>query len=87
MIEVEEGLTSKEGGPMQENIWIQIFWVACVATAIVASVLATRRRRVRYIGRIAVGVLILLGGALFNAVNLALGPTMATLPTRRNSAG
>jgi hypothetical protein len=26
---------------MQENIWVQIFWVACVGTAIVASVLAT----------------------------------------------
>src|SRR5829696_4156075 len=58
---------------MQENIWVQIFWVLCVATAIVASVLANWRPRARYIGRVAVGVLMLLGGAVFNAVNLALG--------------
>jgi hypothetical protein len=56
---------------MQENVWVQGFWVACVATAIVASVLAIWKLRARYIGRIAVGVLMLLGGALFNAVNLA----------------
>ena len=58
---------------MQENLWVQIFWVLCVATAIVASVLAIWRPRARYIGRVAVGVLMLLGGAVFNAVNLALG--------------
>ncbi len=58
---------------MQENIWVQIFWVLCAATAIVASVLAIWRPRARYIGRVAVGVLMLLGGAVFNAVNLALG--------------
>jgi uncharacterized membrane protein len=34
---------------------------------------AIRRPRARYIGRVAVGVLMLLGGAVFNAVNLALG--------------
>jgi hypothetical protein len=58
---------------MEENVWVQIFWLACVATAIVASVLAIWRPRARYIGRVAVGVLMLLGGAIFNAVNLALG--------------
>ena len=58
---------------MQENIWVQIFWVLCVATAIVASVLAIWMPRARDIGRVAVGVLMLLGGAAFNAVNLALG--------------
>ncbi len=58
---------------MQEILWVQIFWVVCVATAIVASVLAIWRPRARYIGRVAVGVLMLLGGALFNAVNLAFG--------------
>ena len=62
---------------MQENIWVQIFWVACVATAIVASMLAIWSRRARYVGRIAVGVLMLLGGAAFNAVNLATGETYA----------
>ena len=58
---------------MQENTWVQIFWVACVGTAIVASVLAAWSRRARIIARVAVGVLMLLGGAVFNAVNLALG--------------
>jgi hypothetical protein len=58
---------------MQENIGVQIFWVVCVATAIVASVLAIWRPRARYVGRVAVGTLMLLGGAVFNAVNLALG--------------
>jgi hypothetical protein len=72
---------------MQENIWVQIFWVACVATAIVTSVLATWSRRARYIGRVAVGVLMLVGGAVFNALNLALGETTLASPTRRISAG
>ncbi len=58
---------------MQENTWVQIFWVACVGTAIVASVLAAWSRRARIIARVSVGVLMLLGGAVFNAVNLALG--------------
>ena len=58
---------------MQEILWVQIFWVVCVATAIVASVLAIWLPRARYIGRVAVGVLMLLGGAVFNAVNLVLG--------------
>jgi hypothetical protein len=58
---------------MEENTWVQIFWVSCIAAAIVASLLAIWRPRARYIGRVAVGVLMLLGGAVFNAVNLALG--------------
>jgi hypothetical protein len=58
---------------MQEIMWVQIFWVLCIATAVVASVLAIWRPRARYIGRVAVGLLMLLGGAAFNAVNLALG--------------
>jgi hypothetical protein len=62
---------------MQENTWVQIFWVAYVATAIVASVLAIWSRRSRYVGRVAVGVLMLVGGAVFNAVNLALGEHFA----------
>ena len=63
----------EDGGTMQEIMWVQIFWVLCIATAVVASVLAIWRPRARYIGRVAVGVLMLLGGAAFNAVNLALG--------------
>jgi hypothetical protein len=55
---------------MAENIWVQVFWLACVGTAIVASALATWIRRARYVARVATGVLMLFGGALFNAVNL-----------------
>jgi hypothetical protein len=62
---------------MQENIFVQFFWVACVATAIVASVLTIWSRRARYVGRVAVGVLMLLGGAAVNAANLVSGATYA----------
>ena len=58
---------------MNELVWVQIFWSVCVAAAIVAAVLANRSRRARYVGRVAVGLLMLAGGALFNAVNLATG--------------
>jgi hypothetical protein len=59
---------------MADNIWVQVFWVACVATVIVASVLANWSRRARYIARVATGVLMLFGGALFNAANLLFSP-------------
>jgi hypothetical protein len=62
---------------VQEALWVQIFWIACVATAIVAGVLAAWSGRARYIGRFAVGVLMLLGGAVFNAANLAFGTDYA----------
>jgi hypothetical protein len=55
---------------MADNILVQVFWVACVATAIVASLLANWSRRARYIARVVTGVLMLFGGALFNAANL-----------------
>jgi len=58
---------------MNEIGWIQVFWSACVLAAVVAAVLAGRRRWARQLGRIAVGVLMLFGGAGFNAVNLATG--------------
>jgi hypothetical protein len=62
---------------MAENTWVQVFWVACVGTAIVASVLANWSQRARYVARIATGVLMLLGGALFNAANLLSGDDYA----------
>ena len=34
---------------MQEIMWVQIFWVLCIATAVVASVLAIWRPRARSI--------------------------------------
>ena len=53
---------------------MEIFWwLACGVATIVAAVLASRSRRARYIGRGAVGVLFILGGALVNASYLAAG--------------
>ena len=60
-------------GAMNEIVWIQVFWSACVLAAVVAATLAGRHRWARQLGRIAVGVLMLCGGALFNAINLATG--------------
>ena len=62
---------------MQEDGWVQVFCVVCVATVIVASALTFRSRRARYVGRVAVGMLMLFGGAVFNAANLALGANYA----------
>jgi hypothetical protein len=50
-----------------------ILWLACGVTTIIAAALASRSRQWRYIGRGAVGVLFLLGGALVNASYLAAG--------------
>jgi hypothetical protein len=53
---------------------MEIFWwLASGVATIIAAVLASRSRRWRYIGRAAVGVLFLLGGALVNASYLASG--------------
>ena len=51
----------------------QILWLACGLATIIAGVLADRSRRARYLGRAAVGVLFVLGGALVNAIYLASG--------------
>lgn len=51
----------------------QILWLVCGLATIVAAVLANRSRRARYVGRAAVGVLFIIGGALLHAVNLATG--------------
>jgi hypothetical protein len=51
----------------------QILWFACGITTIVAAVLASRSRRARLLGRAAVGVLFIVGGALLHVVNLATG--------------
>jgi hypothetical protein len=51
----------------------QILWLACGLTTIIAAGLASRSRRARYIGRAAVGVLFIVGGALLHIVNLASG--------------
>jgi len=50
-----------------------IVWTACFLAAVVAAVLAGRSRRAMAVGRIAVGLLMLVGGAAFNLVQLLLG--------------
>ena len=57
---------------MNSIVW-PIVWVACGATTVVAAVLANRSSRARYVGRAAVGVLFILGGALVHVINLATG--------------
>lgn len=50
-----------------------VLWLACGVMTIIASVLASRSRRWLHVGRAAVGVLFVFGGALVNAVYLASG--------------
>ena len=54
-------------------IFWPILWSACWALVIVTGVLAVRSRRAMYVGRIAVGGLMLLGGAVFNSIQLMSG--------------
>jgi hypothetical protein len=51
----------------------QILWLACGVTTIIAAVLASRSRPARYLGRAALGVLFIIGGALLDVINLATG--------------
>ena len=47
-----------------------ILWTVCGIVTLIAAVLATRGKRWRYLGRAAVGVLFIAGGALAHVVNL-----------------
>jgi hypothetical protein len=58
---------------MQNSLFMIILWLVCGAATIVAAVLANRSRPARYLGRAAVGVLFIAGGALLHVVNLATG--------------
>lgn len=51
----------------------QIVWLACGIVTVVAAGLAGKSRRARFAGRVAVGVLFVVGGALLHVVNLATG--------------
>ena len=55
------------------DVFWQILWLVCGVATVVAAALAGRSRRARYVGRAAVGVLFLVGGALLHVVNLATG--------------
>jgi hypothetical protein len=58
---------------MQNSTFMIILWLVCGVTTIAAAVLASRSRQARYIGRAAVGVLFIVGGALLHVINLATG--------------
>jgi hypothetical protein len=62
---------------MDLGFW-QILWTACGLVTIVAALLAGRSAMWRQIGRVATGVLFLIGGALMHVVNLATGGDYAT---------
>ena len=48
-------------------------WLVCGVATIIAAVLAGRSRQARYLGRAAVGVLFIAGGALLHVISLATG--------------
>ena len=58
---------------MQSNIVFILVWLVSGAATIIAAALAGRSRQVRYLGRAAVGVLFIAGGALLHVINLATG--------------
>jgi hypothetical protein len=58
---------------MQDNIFFMSLWGVCGIATIIAGLLASRSRRWTYVGRAAVGVLFLIGGALLHVINLANG--------------
>ncbi|GAB2861987.1 DoxX family membrane protein [Lentzea nigeriaca] len=62
---------------MQNNIFFIVLWTACVVATIIGAALAVRRPVGRYIGRVAVGVLFVVGGALLHVINLVRGDDYA----------
>src|SRR5215467_10528561 len=58
---------------MQDSLLMITLWLVCGAATIVAAVLASRSRAARYVGRAAVGVLFIAGGALLHVINLVTG--------------
>jgi hypothetical protein len=58
---------------MEDSPFFITLWLVCAALTVVAAVFAGRSRRARYVGRAAVGVLFIVGGALLHIINLATG--------------
>jgi hypothetical protein len=58
---------------MQDSVAMQLLWVASGVVTIAAAVLVGRRPRARYVARVAVAALFVVGGALLHVVNLATG--------------
>jgi len=51
----------------------EILWIVCGLATLIAGVMATRGRRWLNLGRFAVGILFLVGGATFNFITLVFG--------------
>jgi hypothetical protein len=60
------------GGAVDGILW-PVVWLACGVVTLAAGILAGRSDRARHLGRAAVGVLFVLGGALVHVINLATG--------------
>jgi len=60
-----------------DSVFWQILWLACGMATLVASLLAGRSKAAQYVGRYAVGVLFLIGGALLHVINLVTGADYA----------
>jgi hypothetical protein len=58
---------------MEDSPFFIALWLVSAAATVVAAVLAGRSRRARYVGRAAVAVLFVIGGALLHVINLANG--------------
>jgi uncharacterized membrane protein len=58
---------------MEDTPFFITLWLVCAAVTVIAAVLAGRSRRARYVGRAAVGILFIVGGALLHVINLATG--------------
>jgi hypothetical protein len=58
---------------MEDTAFFITLWLVCAAVTVVAAVLAGRSSRARYVGRAAVGILFIVGGALLHVINLATG--------------
>ena len=56
----------RRGGDHGKHIVFISLWIMCGIATIVAAVLAHRSRAARYVGRVAVGVLFIGGGALLH---------------------
>jgi len=58
---------------MEDNVWFIGVWIACGVATLVAAALAHRSRVALLLGRAAVGVLFVVGGALLHVINLVAG--------------
>lgn len=58
---------------MEDTPFFITLWLVCAAATVGAAVFAARSSRARYVGRAAVGVLFVVGGALLHVINLATG--------------